>query len=222
MSDHDYDSTDRSRVRRRPERGSHERAVVEEILDDGLVCHVGFVADGRPIVIPMGYARDGERLLLHGAPASRLVKTLEAGAEACISVTLLDGLVLARSAFNSSMNYRSVVVFGKCRSLAAEDRRKALEILTEHFAPGRGAEARPMSEEEIAGTVVLAVSIDEATAKVRTGDPVDPEEDLSFPVWAGVIPLRLRPGTPIPASNLAAGIEPSRVVTEYRPGPAAS
>jgi nitroimidazol reductase NimA-like FMN-containing flavoprotein (pyridoxamine 5'-phosphate oxidase superfamily) len=218
-----FPQTDASRLRRLAERGSHDRSLIHEILDAGIVAHVGLATERGPVVIPMAYARDGERLLLHGAPASRLIRHAASGERLCVTVTLLDGLVLARSAFHSSMNYRSVVAFGQARAIeAGPEKQRALTLLTEHLLPGRSAEARPMTAQEIAGTQILGFAIEEATAKVRSGPPEDPEEDLAFPVWAGVLPLRIVPGPPEPAPDLSAGIEPSAVVTGYarfRSGP---
>lgn len=211
-----FQETDRSRVRRHPERGSHDRQAIHAILDEGLVAHVGFSVDGQPFVIPMAYARDGERLLLHGSPASRLIRSLGDAAAACVTVTLLDGLVLARSAYHSSMNYRSVVVFGKARPIREPERKRAaLGRLTEHLLPGRTAEIRPISEGELNGTEVLEIEIEEATAKVRSGPPSEPEADVAAPVWAGVLPLPFSVGAPEPAPNLAPGIAPSPVVSAY-------
>jgi hypothetical protein len=211
-----FPESERSRVRRHPERASHDRQAIHAILDEALIAHVGFAVEGRPFVVPMACARDGERLLLHGSPASRLIRTLGEGVDACVTVTLLDGLVLARSAYHSSMNYRSVVVFGKARPIQEPARKRAaLEHLTEHLLPGRVAEIRPISEGELNGTEVLELEIEEATAKVRSGPPSEPEADVAFPVWAGVLPLPFSVGAPEPAPNLARGIEASRVVTEY-------
>jgi hypothetical protein len=199
-----YDPTDRSTVRRIPKRASYDREVVHAILDAGKVCHVGFVVEGRPFVIPTAYARVGETLLVHGAAASRMLRTLKAGVEVCITVTHLDGLVLARSAFHHSMNYRSVVVFGQGRVVDDPDaKREALKALTEHLAPGRWDATRQPTAGEVAGTLVLEVPIAEASAKVRTGGPVDDEADYALPVWAGEVPLRLVEGTPVPDARLA-------------------
>ncbi|HVS02380.1 MAG TPA: pyridoxamine 5'-phosphate oxidase family protein [Thermoanaerobaculia bacterium] len=198
--------TPRTRVRRLPDRGAYDFPTLAAILDEGLVAHVGFVADGQPYVIPTAYARDGERLLLHGSVASRMVRHLGAGIPVCVTVTLLDGLVLARSLFNHSMNYRSVVVLGTARPIAgSEAKLEALQRLTEHLMPGRSQEARQPSPQELAATEVLAVPLAEASAKVRSGPPRDPDKDLALPVWAGVLPLELRAGVPQPAPDLAAG-----------------
>ena len=208
----DFSPTRRTTLRRLPKRGSFERETVYAILDEGFVCHVGFVADGRPFVIPTAYGRAGDQLYLHGARASRMLKALRDGAEVCVAVTLLDGLVLARSAFHHSMNYRSVVVFGRARAVESdEEKMRALHTFAEHVIPGRWGEVRPPSRQELDATLVLALPLDEASAKVRTGPPADDEEDYALPVWAGVLPLevsagealpdpRMTEGTPLPAS----------------------
>ena len=197
-------STDRSRVRRAPKRADYDRSTIDAILDDGLICHVGFVADGQPYVIPTLHARVGDTVYLHGSTASRMVRTLAAGAPACLTVTHVDGLVLARSAFHHSMNYRSAVVLGTMRLVADRaEKSRALEAFTEQLVPGRWEHVRPPSAKELKGTGVLALPLDEASAKVRTGPPVDDEEDHALPVWAGVIPLGLAPGAPEPDPRLA-------------------
>lgn len=183
---------ERSTLKRLPLRGSYDRATVYEILDEGLICHVGFVVEGQPYVIPTGYGRVGDKLYIHGSRASRMLKALRDGAEVCLTVTLLDGLVLARSAFHHSMNYRSVVVFGE--AILVEDREEKMEALrafSEHIIPGRWAEVRPPNEKELNATIVLMLPLNEASAKIRTGPPVDDEEDYDLPVWAGELPLRL-------------------------------
>ncbi len=188
----------RSQVRRLPERGAYDRETIHAILDAGLVCHVGFVSDGQPFVIPMNYGRDGDRLLLHGSVASRLMRGMEAGWPVCLTVTLLDGLVLARSAFHHSMNFRSVVLFGRARPVAdSAAKTAALRVISEHLVPGRWDEVRPPDARELAMTAVLEVPIEEASAKIRTGPPKDDPEDLSLPVWAGVLPLETIPGVPL-------------------------
>jgi hypothetical protein len=199
----DFTPTERTQVRRLPKRAVYDRETVYRILDEGLVCHVGFVAEGKPVVIPTGYGRKGDTLYVHGSPASRMLRTLGKGVEVCVTVSLLDGLVLARSAFHHSMNYRSVVIFGKAALL--EDpaaKREALHVLTEHVAPGRWQEVRQPSQEELEGTTVLAIALKEVSAKVRTGPPLDAEEDYALPVWAGVLPLELTPMTPLPDDRL--------------------
>jgi nitroimidazol reductase NimA-like FMN-containing flavoprotein (pyridoxamine 5'-phosphate oxidase superfamily) len=201
----DFSPTGRTTLKRLPKRGSFDRRTVYEILDEGFVCHVGFVADGQPFVIPTAYGRVGDVLYLHGAKASRMLKALAAGGEVCVTVTLVDGLVLARSAFHHSINYRSVVVFGRARAVESEEEKgAALEAFTEHVCRGRWAEVRWPDAQELAATAVVALPLAEASAKVRTGPPVDDEEDYALPVWAGVLPLRVEPGTPEPDPRLHA------------------
>ena len=210
-------SSPRVEVRRLAERGAYERAVIDAILDEALICHVGFVHEGGPVVIPTIHARAGDILYLHGSPASRMLRSMRSGDEICVTVTLVDGLVMARAPFHSSMNYRSVVVFGEPRLV--EDREEkwlAFEALTEHVSPGRWADSRLPNDKEIKGTLVAAVTIDEASAKVRTGPPGDDEEDYELPIWAGVVPLRLEPGELVPDPRLAAGIDPPGYLTGYR------
>jgi nitroimidazol reductase NimA-like FMN-containing flavoprotein (pyridoxamine 5'-phosphate oxidase superfamily) len=185
------------RVWRHPERGVYDRARIEAILDEALFCHVGFVHDGRPFVIPTIHARRGDVLYLHGSPASRMLRTIAGGVDVCVTATILDGLVLARSVYNHSLNYRSVVALGRARRVDGRDEKlAALEALVEHVRPGRSREARGPNERELAGTEVLALPLDEVSAKVRTGPPKDFEADLTFPVWAGVIPVTLALGAP--------------------------
>src|SRR5437588_3764356 len=186
-------------VRRHPERAAYDREAIDPILDEGLVGHLGFVGDGHPYVIPMLYARAGDTLYLHGAPASRLLGTLAAGARCCFTVTLVDGLVLARSAFHRSLNYRSVVVVGEARVVTdADEKLTALEALVEHVLPGRTDDARAPSRAELKVTEVIALDLHHASAKVRTGPPADTRSDLSLPVWAGQLPLTVSAGDPIP------------------------
>jgi len=219
MSETTYTPTERSALRRGKELGSHDRRQVHAILDEGLVCHVGFAVDGRPFVIPMGYARDGERLLLHGGVASRLLKHLRSGAEICVTVTLLDGLVVARSGFSSSMNYRSVVVFGRGRPIEDEaEKARALDVLADHLMPGRSREYRDHLPKELEATEVVEVPIEEATAKQRSGPPHDLEKDLELDVWAGVLPLTLTPGAPRPSPDLPDGIDVPPSIRRWRRG----
>jgi nitroimidazol reductase NimA-like FMN-containing flavoprotein (pyridoxamine 5'-phosphate oxidase superfamily) len=195
--------TDRTTVRRHPERGVYERETLHAILDESLICHVGFVQEGQPYVIPTIHARDGDTLYLHGSPGSRMLRGLKQGIDVCVTATLLDGLVLARSVYHHSMNYRSAVVLGRAREVI--DRREklhAMERVVEHVVPGRWSEARQPSEGELAGTTILAIGLDEASAKVRSGGPKDDEDDLLLPVWAGVIPLELIPRPPVADSDL--------------------
>ena len=213
----------RSEVRRLPKRAHYDRTTRDAILDEGLVCHVGLEAEGHPVVIPMAYARDGERLILHGSVASRLARSLSRGAEVCVAVTLVDGLVLARSTFHHSMNYRSVVIFGRAKVIEDEtEKRRALDLLTEHLVPGRSAEARGPNPEELAATAVLEVPLEEASAKIRTGPPSDNKEDLQLDVWAGVLPLRLVSDSPIAAPDLAGELEVPEYVRRYRRSAGAS
>jgi nitroimidazol reductase NimA-like FMN-containing flavoprotein (pyridoxamine 5'-phosphate oxidase superfamily) len=193
--------TPRTTLRRLPERGDHRPETVRAILDEGLVAHVGFAVDGQPWVIPVTYARLDHAVYLHGSVANHLLRTLASGVEVCLTVTLLDGLVLARSAFHHSMNYRSVVVFGVAQRVDDEaEKQRAFAALVERMAPGRStAGVRLPSAAESRKTLVVRLAIDEASAKIRTGPPLDDPEDLGLPVWAGVIPLRLTPGAPLPA-----------------------
>jgi len=212
----DFVPTERTQIRRLPKRGTYDRETVYSILDEGLVCHIGFVADGKPVVIPTNYGRKGDVLYFHGSPGSRTFRAMAAGAEVCVTVTLLDGLVLARSAFHHSMNYRSVVIFGQ--GAVVEDpieKREALRVVTEHVVRGRWDEVRQPSEKELKATIVLALPLVEASAKVRTGPPIDDEEDYALPVWAGVLPLDLTPRSPLADERLPKGIAPPKYVLGY-------
>jgi uncharacterized protein len=196
----------RTKVRRAPARAVYERETIDAILDEALVAHLGFVEDGQPYVIPTLHARVSDTVYVHGSAASRLIRRLESGIPACLTVTLLDGLVLARSAFHHSMNYRSAVVLGTCEPVAGTaERTRALHAFTERLVPGRWDEVRPPTARELKGTRVLAMRLDECSAKARTGPPVDDDEDYALPVWAGVIPLSLVAGAPRPDPRLAAG-----------------
>jgi nitroimidazol reductase NimA-like FMN-containing flavoprotein (pyridoxamine 5'-phosphate oxidase superfamily) len=193
----------RTRVRRVPKRGVYDRATIHSIVDDALMCQVGFLTDGHVAVVPVGCARRGDELLLHCARASRLAKALGSGQEICVAITHLDGLVLARSAFHHSMNYRSVVIYGRPRAITeTSELRTALADLAEHLAPGRWEVIRTPSPKELRATVVFGLPLTEASAKVRTGPPADEPEDLEWPVWAGVIPLRVVRGDPIAEPNV--------------------
>ena len=203
--------TRRTTVRRNAKRGAYDREVVNAILDAGVVAHVGFVHDGQPYVIPMSYARDGDRLLLHGAGGSRLMRALAAGAPACVTVTLLDGIVLARSVFHHSMNYRSVVALGLAKKLEGAEKAAALEALVEGLVPGRSREARGPDRAELAATMILAFPLDEASAKARSGPPADDPADLELPIWAGTIPLALRAGPAEPAPDAGGTAIPASV-----------
>jgi nitroimidazol reductase NimA-like FMN-containing flavoprotein (pyridoxamine 5'-phosphate oxidase superfamily) len=214
--------TPRTTLRRLPARGVQDRALIYAILDQALVCHVGFVQDGQPLVIPTIHVRLGEELFVHGSPASRMLKALGQTVEVCVTVTLVDGLVLARSAFHHSMNYRSVMVFGQARVVAtSEEKLRVLQGLSEHLVRGRWQDVRQPSPAELNATQVLALPITEASAKVRTGPPLDDADDLSWPVWAGVLPLGLTAGDPVPDPALSANIAPPGYATSYPgPGPA--
>jgi nitroimidazol reductase NimA-like FMN-containing flavoprotein (pyridoxamine 5'-phosphate oxidase superfamily) len=199
--------TGRTRLRRLPQRASYDRGVIDAILDEALMCHLGFVHHGHPFVIPTLHARVGDRVYVHGSAASRTLRALAAGVEACVTVTLVDGLVLARSAFHHSVNYRSVVMLGRATPVGEpREKRRALEAFTEQLVPGRWADVRPPSDKELRATVVLAMPIDEASAKVRTGPPLDDDEDYEREVWAGVIPLSLRAHAPEDDPRLRPGL----------------
>ena len=190
--------TPRTRVVREPHRGNYDRETVNRILDEGLICHVGFTVDAQPYVIPTIYGRDGNVLYLHGSVASRMLRNLQQGIPVCVTVTLVDGLVLARSVFNHSMNYRSVVILGTATLVDdAAEKVAALRAVSEHVLPQRWDDVRQPSEKELKVTSVLRIPIEEFSAKVRVGPPIDDEEDYAFPTWAGVIPLELRSGEPI-------------------------
>lgn len=209
--------TERTRVKRMPDRASYNLRVIEQVLDEALVCHVGFEYEGSPCVIPMAYARVDDAILLHGSRKSRLVRHLARGCPVSIAVTLLDGIVLARSHFHHSLNYRSVVIFGEARALrGVEEKRAALWRLVEHIVPGRAPDARAPDESEIAATEVLSVPLAEASAKIRRGPPQDPEADLRLDVWAGEIPLERVFGKPLAAPELAAGHPIPVYASNYR------
>jgi uncharacterized protein len=198
----------RTQVGRLPKRGDYSKATIHGILDAAFLCHVGFVIDGQPFVIPTGYGRGGDTLYIHGSAASRMLRNLEHGIEACVTVTLIDGIVLARAAFHHSMNYRSVVLLGVATLVEDADAKvSALRTISEQIVPGRWADVRPPTAQELKATTVLALPIDEASAKVRTGPPIDDEEDYNLDIWAGVLPLSVQPGTPVPDPRLKSGIE---------------
>jgi nitroimidazol reductase NimA-like FMN-containing flavoprotein (pyridoxamine 5'-phosphate oxidase superfamily) len=191
--------SDRTTVRRKPERGGYDADLIRSIVDEALVCHVGFVHEGAPVVTPTTHARIGDTLYVHGAAANRMLRSIRDGAEACVTITLVDGLVLARSAFHHSVNYRSVVVFGSARAVDATDEKlAALEALMERIAEGRWAEVRRPTDAELRQTLVIAVPLAEASAKVRTGPPIDDADDYALSVWAGVVPIESRRLEPIP------------------------
>jgi nitroimidazol reductase NimA-like FMN-containing flavoprotein (pyridoxamine 5'-phosphate oxidase superfamily) len=200
--------SERTRVRREPQRGVYARGAIDAILDEGLVCHLGFVSEGQPYVIPTLYARLGDEVLVHGSSASRMLRTLGGGVDCCLTVTLLDGIVLARSIFNHSINYRSVVVLGRATAVVGPaGKLRALEAFSDRLLPGRWADVRPPTETELKATSILRLPLDEASAKVRTGPPEDDEADYDRPVWAGVIPLALAVGEPEADPRLGPGLD---------------
>jgi nitroimidazol reductase NimA-like FMN-containing flavoprotein (pyridoxamine 5'-phosphate oxidase superfamily) len=208
--------TERTKLKRLPKRGHFDRKTVYGILDEGFICHVGFAPEGQPFVIPTGYARVDDKLYIHGSQASRMLRSLARGVDACVTVTIIDGLVLARSAFHHSMNYRSVVIFG--RAMLVEDRDEkiaALTALSEHIIRGRWADVREPTEQELIETTVLSLPLVEASAKIRTGPPLDDEENYAMPVWAGVIPLKLEAGEPIKDPRLPDEIEVPQYARNY-------
>jgi uncharacterized protein len=207
------------KIERHPERASSDRTLALALLDEGLICHVGFVAGGRPWVIPTMYARDGELLFLHGSPASRMLRNLAGGIDVSVTVTLLDGLVLARSAFSHSMNYRSVVIAGTASEITDPDTKlTAMRCLVEHVLPGRWDEVRPPNRKEIATTLVLALPLDHLSTKLRSGPPIDGAADRSLPVWAGEIPLSLAFGAPRADALVADPALPASVIAQTTTG----
>jgi uncharacterized protein len=209
--------TDRTKLRRLPKRGSHELDTIFAILDAAFLAHVGFVVDGQPFVIPTLFGRDGEKLYLHGSAASRTLRELETGVPVCVNVTVVDGLVLARSAFHHSMNYRSVVAFGTARKINdPEKKNAALLAVSEHVITGRWADVRPPTEKELKATTVLEFTIDEASAKIRMGEPIDDEEDYTLPMWAGVLPVALTPVTAVPDGRLPTGTPVPSYIQSYK------
>ena len=210
--------TPTTRLKRIPEKAAYDRRVVDAILDEALVCHLGIVADRQPFVVPTLHARVGDTVYVHGSAASRTLRHLSAGAPVALTVTLVDGLVLARSAFESSINYRSVMLFGTA-SLVREpaEKLRALEAFTEQVVPGRWADVRPPTDKEVKATSILSIPIVEGSAKVSTGPPDDPESDLSYPTWAGVIPLLTSTGEPVPDPRLPSGIPVPDYLRTYDP-----
>jgi uncharacterized protein len=207
----------RTTVKRLAKRGEYDRHMINAIIDEALICHVGFVVDGSPVVIPTIHTRIGETLYFHGSGASRMLRSLRDGVDACVTVTILDGLVMARSAFHHSMNYRSVVVLGKGREVVErEEKLRVLDALVEHVCAGRSRDARPPNEAELRQTLVIAIPLAEASAKIRTGPAADDDEDYELPIWAGVIPLALAPSVPIDDARLIAGITAPEYATRYK------
>jgi nitroimidazol reductase NimA-like FMN-containing flavoprotein (pyridoxamine 5'-phosphate oxidase superfamily) len=208
--------TSRTRVVREPQRAVYDRTEAYQILDEAFICHVGFVVDGQPFVIPTGFGRAGDNLYIHGSAASRMLRNLDEGVSACVTVTLLDGLVLARSIFNHSMNYRSVVVLGVARAVTdPAEKLEALRLLSEHILPGRWVESRQPNEKELKATLVIKLPIEEFSAKVRQGPAIDDEEDYAFPTWAGVIPLETVTREALPDARLQAGLAVPGYVKGY-------
>jgi uncharacterized protein len=209
----------RVRVRRMAERSHYERATIHSILDEALVCHMGFADTGTPVVIPTAYARVGDQLYLHGAVGNAALRALASGAPACVTVTLIDGLVLARSAFHHSLNYRSVVIFGCASEVAdTEEKRRAVTAIVEHIVPGRSADARPPTDAELRATRVVRMPISEASAKVRTGGPKEDPEDLGLRVWAGQVPLSMVAGAPLGDPDVPPTLSPPHYVSAYARG----
>jgi len=214
-----FNKTDRTTLKRLPARGFYDHELVFKILDEGFICHIGFNVDGRPVVIPTGYARVDEKLYVHGSQASRMLRTLKTGVDACVTVTLVDGLVLARSAFHHSINYRSVVIFGQAKLVDdAQEKVAALVAFSEHVIRGRWDDVREPTEQELKATTVLSLELAEVSAKVRTGPPLDDEEDYELPIWAGVVPLRVVAGEPIPDPRLPNNIPVPDYALKYERG----
>ena len=212
----EFAPTERTQVKRLPKRGKYDAETVYKILDEAFVCHVGFVVDGQPFVIPTNFGRVADTVYLHGSAASRMLRTLSAGIPVCVTVTLVDGLVLARSAFHHSVNYRSVVILGTAKLVEdPTEKMEALRLFTEHIMKGRWDEIRWPNEQELKGTIVLALPLEEVSAKVRVGGPVDDEEDYSLSVWAGVLPLAQTKGAPVPDTRLKEGTPVPQYISNY-------
>jgi nitroimidazol reductase NimA-like FMN-containing flavoprotein (pyridoxamine 5'-phosphate oxidase superfamily) len=212
-----FTPTDRTALKRLPKRGHFDRETVYRILDEGFVCHVGFVVDDQPFVIPTSYCRIGDKIYIHGSAASRMLRTLEKGVDVCVTVTLVDGLVLARSAFHHSMNYRSVLILGLASVVEdADEKIQALEAFVEHVVPGRWRDVRQPTQGELNATLVLSLSLVEGSAKVRSGPPLDDEEDYLLPIWAGEIPLRVVAEAPVTDPRTQPDLEAPPYAREYR------
>jgi len=213
----EFTPTERTKVRRLPDRGKYESESVYGILDEAFICHVGFVVDGQPYVIPTGFARVNDTLYIHGSAASRMLRTLADGVQVCVTVTLVDGIVMARSGFHSSMNYRSVVILGRAMQVEGGDEKlAALAAFSEQVMPGRWKDLRETTDAELKGTLVLTLPLKEVSAKVRTGPPKDDESDYELPLWAGVVPLKLTASAPIDDPRLPSGIEPPDYARNYK------
>ena len=212
-----FTPTEHTKVRRLPDRGKYDAESVYGILDEAFICHVGFVVEGQPYVIPTGFARIDDTLYIHGSAASRMLRTLADGVQVCVTVTLIDGIVMARSGFHSSMNYRSVVILGRAMPVEGRDEKlAALAAFSEQVMPGRWKDLRETTDAELKGTLVLSLPLREVSAKVRSGPPKDDEADYALPLWAGVVPLKLAAGTPIDDPRLPKGIEPPGYARNYK------
>jgi nitroimidazol reductase NimA-like FMN-containing flavoprotein (pyridoxamine 5'-phosphate oxidase superfamily) len=211
--------TPRTQVRRLPERGRYDRETIDAILDEALFCHLAWIQDGSPRVIPTIHARSGDTLYVHGSQASRTLRAARDGAEVCVVTTVLDGLVLARSAFHSSMNYRSVIAYGLAREVTdPQEKWTAQKTLVDHVVHGRSADVRMPNEDELRQTMILALPLDEASAKVRTGPPKDDEDDYDLPIWAGVLPMRIETSDLVPDPRILEGLTPPDNVRNYTRG----
>jgi nitroimidazol reductase NimA-like FMN-containing flavoprotein (pyridoxamine 5'-phosphate oxidase superfamily) len=212
-----FTPTERTKVRRLPDRGKYDSESVYGILDEAFICHVGFVVEGQPYVIPTGFARVNDTLYIHGSAASRMLRTLADGVQVCVTVTLIDGIVMARSGFHSSMNYRSVIILGRATQVEGRDEKlAALVAFSEQVMPGRWKDLRETTDAELKGTLVLTLPLKEVSAKVRSGPPKDDEADYALPLWAGVVPLKLSAATPIDDPRLPKGIEPPGYARNYK------
>ncbi len=211
-----YPLSSKNQVKRVPKRGHYDEKTVYEILDAGFVCHVSFVIEGQPFLIPTAYGRKGNKIYIHGATTSRMLMALERGIPVALAVTHVDGIVVARSAFHSSMNYRSAIVYGKATLLPDDDKNEALRVITENIIGNRWEEARQPFEKELKGTSVMSISIETASAKIRTGGPIDEKADYELPIWAGIIPLITVPGKPEPDEKLEEGIEIPKSVYSFK------
>jgi uncharacterized protein len=213
----EFTPTERTKVRRLPDRGKYDSESVYGILDEAFICHVGFIAESQPYVIPTGFARVNDTLYIHGSAASRMLRTLADGVQVCVTVTLIDGIVMARSGFHSSMNYRSVVILGRATQVEGRDEKlAAMAAFSEQVMPGRWKDLRQTTDAELKGTLVLSLPLKEVSAKVRTGPPKDDEEDYALPLWAGIVPLKLTAGNPINDPRLPTGIEPPGYARNYK------
>ncbi|WP_158743682.1 pyridoxamine 5'-phosphate oxidase family protein [Acidisphaera sp. L21] len=213
----DVAPSDRTRVRRMPKRGAYDRAAIDAILDAGLLCHVGYVVEGQPYVTPTAHWRDGDYVYWHGSSASRMLRTLVGGVEVCVTVSMLDGLVLARSGFHHSMNYRAVMALGRAELVEGDHKLHALKMFSDRLVPGRWETLRPPTTQELKATTILRLELTEASAKIRTGQPVDDDEDYALPVWAGVLPLSVIAGAPIPDPRLAPGTPLPANIAQFTP-----